>query len=90
MAKPDAEELRELYKEHIAQGTLVLCDGLKSYHFYRRVATKYLNRYNALFASAYRKTGALAEPLLKTLSAVSSTDYYHSNKAVKEMGLLII
>ena len=130
-AKPDAEELTELYKEHIAQGTLVLCDRLKSYrvlptvaecavkdcsgiigdekcfyhlntvngfhsyikqryHFYRGVATKYLNRYNALFASAYRKTGALVELLVNTLLGVNNTNYYHSNKAVKEMRLLAI
>ena len=130
-AKPDAEELTGLYKEHIAQGTLVLCDGLKSYrelltvaectvkdcsgisrdekcfyhlntvngfhsyikqryHFYRGVATKYLNRYNVLFASAYRKAGALVELLIKMLLGVSNTNYYHSNKAVKEMMLLAI
>ena len=95
-AKPDAEEPAGLFIGHIARDSLVLCDGLKSYHvlaaatgctvkdchgiteeeksffnlntvngaynfikrrydFYRGVATKYLNRYNALFAVFYNK-----------------------------------
>lgn len=130
-AKPDAEKLAGLYKEHIVQGTLVLCDGLKSYRvlptvaectvkdcsgingdkkrfyhlntvnsfhsyikqryrFYCGVANKYLNRYNALFASAYRKAGTLVELLANTLLGVNSTNYYHSNKSVKEIRLLAI
>ena len=31
-ATPDAEELVEIFNGHISQGTLVLCDGLKSCH----------------------------------------------------------
>lgn len=130
-AKPNAEELKELFKEHIAQGTLILCDGLKSYRalptvaectikdcseipadekcfynlntvngfhsfikhrydFYRGVATKYLNRYNALFASAYRKADAMIGLLVHKFLDVSNINYYHSNKAVKEMGMLAI
>ena len=130
-AKPDAEELKGLFREHIAQGTLILCDGLKSYRalptitectikdcsgiaadekcfynlntvngfhsfikrrydFYRGVATKYLNRYNALFASAYRKADTMIGLLARTFLDVSSTDFYHSNKAVKEMDMLAI
>lgn len=130
-ARPDAEELKELSREHIAQGTLILCDGSKSYKalppvaectikdcseidagekcfynlntvngfhsfikrrydYYRGVATKYLNRYNALFASAYRKADTMIRLLVQTFLDVSSTDYYHSNKTVKEMDMLAI
>ena len=130
-AKPNAEELKELFREHIAQGTLILCDGLKSYKvlpaiaactikdcssipadekcfyhlntvngfhsfikrryaFYRGVATKYLNRYNALFTSAYRKADTTIELLVRTFLEVSSINYYHSNREVREMGMLAI
>ena len=37
-AKPDANELAELFKAHIAQGTLALCDGLKSYNVLTKIA----------------------------------------------------
>lgn len=37
-AKPDAEELAYLFENHISQGTLILCDGLKSYHVLTKVA----------------------------------------------------
>lgn len=130
-AKPDAGELGSLFGNHISQGTLVLCDGLKSYNilskvasctvrdcntsteeerrfyhlntvngfhsfikgmydFYRGVATKYLNRYNALFSSAYRNADLLIERLTQTLLNVGNINFYHSNKNVKEMGLLAI
>ena len=29
--KPNADEVKEAFREHIAQETLILCDGLKSY-----------------------------------------------------------
>lgn len=32
LAKPDAEELADLFADHIARGALILCDRLKSYH----------------------------------------------------------
>lgn len=130
-AKPDAKELSDLFAEHIAMGSLVLCDGLKSYHslptatgctvkdcheltpeekhffnlntvnglhsfikrlynFYRGVATKYLNRYNALFATAYTNADILIKRLCHALLNVGSTDYYHSGKDVKELRLLTI
>lgn len=37
-AKPDANELAELFETHIAQGTLALCDGLKSYNVLTKIA----------------------------------------------------
>lgn len=130
-AKPDAEELAGLFKEHIASKTLVLCDGLKSYrnlsevtgctvkdchglpeeeksffnlntvngfhsyikqlyHFYRGVATKYLNRYNALFAAAYTNVEELIRRLCNALLNVGRLDYYHGNRDVRELRLLDI
>ncbi len=130
-AKPDAEELTSLFADHIAQGTLVLCDGLKSYHslseatgctvkdchelteeeknffnlntvnvfhsfikrrydFYRGVATKYLNRYNALFAASYNNADILARQLCHALLNVGSVDYYHSSRDVQEQRLLAV
>lgn len=130
-AKPDAGELKQLFGGHIADGTLILCDGLRSYNalssiaectikdcacfveeekcffhlntvngfhsfikqrynFYRGVATKYLNRYNALFASAYRNAETLIGLLKATLLIVSRIGHYHSNRDVREMGLLAI
>lgn len=130
-AKPDSEELTEIFTGHIAQDTLVLCDGLKSYrgltaatgctvkdchdlqeeekgffnlntvngfhsfikhryHFYRGVATKYLNRYNMLFSASYHKAEVLISRLCHALLNVGNTNYYHSGKEVRELRLLAI
>lgn len=130
-AKPDAEELAGLFAGHIAQGALLLCDGLKSYHslsasagctvkdchelteeernffnlntvngfhsfikrryeFYRGVATKYLNRYNAMFAASYSNAAVLIQQLCRTLLNVRGSNYYHSSRDVREMRLLAI
>lgn len=130
-AKPDAGELTGLFAEHIARGTLVLCDGLKSYHslpaatgctvkdchglteeersffnlntvngfhsfikhryeFYRGVATKFLNRYNALFAASYNNADALVKQMCHALLNVGSTDHYHSSRDVQELRLLVV
>lgn len=130
-AKPTAEELQAVFINHIADATLILCDGLRSYNvlptianctvkdctqmeeeekcfyhlntvngfhsfiksrynFYRGVATKYLNRYNALFAAAYRNVGNLIQHVKRALLVVGETNYYHSNKSAGEVGLLAI
>lgn len=130
-AKPDDEELRAVFTGHIADATLVLCDGLRSYHilptiadcavkdcskmsedekcfyhlntvngfhsfiksrynFYRGVATKYLNRYNALFSGVYRNVASLIKRVKQALLEVSRINYYHSNKVTGEVGLLMI
>lgn len=130
-AKPSAAELASIFEGHIADGTLALCDGLKSYRafseiadctirnclkqegdnahffnlntvngfhsfikkryvFYRGVASKYINRYNALFAAAYRKAEFIIGRLTETVLAVTGTNYYHSNKDVRTAGLLVI
>ena len=130
-AKPDAEELRAVFTGHIADATLILCDGLRSYHilptiadcavkdcskmaedekcfyhlntvngfhsfiksryhFYRGVATKYLNRYNTLFSASYRNVASLIKQVRQALLEVGRINYYHSNKAAGEVGLLAI
>lgn len=130
-AKPDAEELAVVFTGHIAHDTLVLCDGLKSYHsltaaigctvkdchklqeeekgffnlntvngfhsfikrrycFYRGVATKYLNRYNALFSTSYHKAEVLVSRLCHVLLSTGSINYYHSGRDVRELRLLAI
>lgn len=130
-AKPDAEELRAVFTGHIADATLILCDGLRSYHilptiadcavkdcskmaedekcfyhlntvngfhsfiksryhFYRGVATKYLNRYNTLFSAAYRNVASLIKQVRQALLEVGRINYYHSNKAAGEVDLLAI
>ena len=130
-AKPDAEELKLVFSDHIADGTLVLCDGLRSYsqlpaianctvrdctcvekeekcfyhlntvngfhsfikrryEFYRGVATKYLNRYNALFSVAYHNVADIIKRVKQTLMKVGVTNYYHSNRSAGEVCLLAI
>ncbi len=120
-----------IFEGHIAAGTLVLCDGLRSYHalpgiadctvkdctdpdgadscfynlntvngfhsyikqryvFYRRVAIKYINRYNALFSTAYRNAEGIIRRLVEMTLVVTGMDYFHSNKDVREVDLLAI
>lgn len=130
-AKPSAGELISIFEGHIADGTLALCDGLRSYHalpgiadctvkdctdpdgadscfynlntvngfhsyikqryvFYRGVASKYINRYNALFSTAYRNAEGIIRRLVEMTLMVTGTDYFHSNRDVREIGLLAI
>lgn len=130
-AKPDASELQQVYSSHIKDGTLLLCDGLRSYgslenvadctvmdinkadkttssfynlntvnnfhsfiknryNFYRGVATKYLNRYNALFALSWRQGEAPAAGLCAKLFHPGSHDYHHGLNDIKGMRLLVI
>ena len=130
-AKPSAAELINIFDGHIADGTLALCDGLRSYHafpgiadctvkdcngcsadescfynlntvngfhsfikqryvFYRGVASKYINRYNALFSAAYRNAENIIRRLTDTVLTATGTDFYHSNRSIREMGLVII
>ena len=130
-AKPSAGELLCVFEGHIADGTFLLCDGLRSYHalpgiaecivkdctgqtggisgfynlntvngfhsfikrrytFYRGVASKYLNRYNALFSATYRNAEVMVEKLMDSMLSVTKTSYYHSNRDVREAGLLAI
>lgn len=130
-AKPSAGELIRIFDGHIADGTLALCDGLRSYHafpgiadctvkdcnnqrseescfyhlntvngfhsfikkrynFYRGVASKYINRYNALFSAAYRNAESMVRRLTEAVLTVTGVNYYHSNKDIRTVRLVAI
>ena len=128
-AKPSKGELSQVFSGHIADGSLVLTDGLRgysvintladcevkdvnlerqktvfnlntvnslhsyiksTYEHYRGVATKYLNRYNALFAVTFRGMSGLAESLFQLLSNTSQRNYWHSCQELREDRLLAI
>ena len=126
-AKPSSEEVAEVFTGHIADGALLLTDGLRSYsilesladcsiknvedektsfynlntvnnlhsvikrqyEFYRGVATKYINRYCALFKYMYRSTTSaikdIKDAMLKPGNAV-----HYSISDVKNHGLATI
>ena len=128
-AKPSGEELDSLFRGHIAQGTLILTDGLRSYrvlegleecsvvdinheksrgifnlntvnslhsyiketyNHYRGVATKYINRYNALFSIAFRCASDRIESLFLSLCTVGRNCYWHSVKDVRNYQLVML
>lgn len=62
----------------------------RRYDFYRGVASKYLNRYNALFSASYRNVEVMVEKLMDSMLVVATTSHYHSNRDVRETGLLAI
>ena len=49
-----------------------------TYNHYRGVATKYLNRYNALFSIAFRFTKDMKNNLFSSLCTVGNNCYWHS------------
>jgi hypothetical protein len=57
------------------------------YTRYRGVATKYLNRYNALFSKVFRGGKDLADEVYNTLRA-NNADHWHSINDVKSLRLL--
>lgn len=61
-----------------------------SYVSYRGVASKYINRYNSLFAAAYRNAENIIKQLTDTVLAITDADYYHSIKDIKEVGLVAL
>lgn len=125
-AKPDVSELKEAFRGYLDEDSLVLCDGLRSYHIlsteygcsvkdvnletdryyhlnninnfhsfikkhykhYGGVATKYLNRYNVLFAKAYRNAKAFFDDMCRILFVNSNQNSYFSNKLLKTWNLL--
>lgn len=130
-AKPDKEELKQVYSGHIGNGSLILCDGLgsytvlsmaadctvqdinaegaadygfynlntvnnfhsyikKQYNDYRGVATKYLNRYNALFSIAWRRSEAIISSLCTRLLKPGPKDYHYTIRNIRESRLLVI
>ncbi len=128
-AKPSGKELDTIFRGHIAEDTLVLTDGLRSYHVletlanctvvdinreesrgifnlntvnslhsfiketynhYRGVATKYINRYNALFSIAFRCVDNLKDILFSSLCTMGQNCYWHSTGDVRNYQLLLI
>lgn len=121
-AKPSGKELSSIFDGRIADNTLVLTDGLRSYRAleslancavvdvnqeenkkmfnlntvnslhsfiksaytnYRGVATKYLNRYNALFSVAFRCADALKGTLFSSLCTIGQNCYWHGVKDIR-------
>ena len=128
-AKPTCEELEQIFAGHIADNTVILTDGLKSYNtlksiakcavidvncvdktsmfnlntvnslhsyiksaydHYRGVATKYLNRYNALFSIAFRCATNIIETLFSTLCSTGRNNYWHSVNDTRNYQLVTI
>ena len=126
-AKPSSKELISIFDGRIAENTLVLTDGLRSYKAleslascavvdvnqeenkkmfnlntvnslhsfiksaytnYRGVATKYINRYNALFSVAFRHTDALKGMLLDSLCTIGQNCYWHRVKDIRNYRLI--
>ena len=64
---------------------------IKSYYeAYRGVATKYLNRYNALFSMLYRSFSGLKDHIFSRLSKVSSVCYWSPVSAIKLQRILVL
>ena len=62
----------------------------ETYEHYRGVATKYINRYNALFSIAFRCASNLKDTLFSSLGTVGRECYWHSIKDVRNRQLLLI
>jgi len=60
----------------------------KHYAHFGGVATKYLNRYNVLFARTYRKGKACFDDLCKALFTDNVQNSYFSNQSLKNWNLL--
>lgn len=128
-AKPSGKELGQIFCNRIAQDTLVLTDGLRSYralepltnctvvdinheegrgvfnlntvnslhsyikktyNYYRGVATKYINRYNALFAVAFRCTKQFKDTLFAALCTIGKACYWHGVKEIQNYQLVVL
>ena len=128
-AKPTKEELGQIFGGRVADGSLVLTDGLLSYKSpenlsectvldvnregrkggcnlntvnsfhsfikemylgYRGVATKYINRYNALFAQAFRNQDSLYTRLISRIGSVGMTSFWHGVLDIPTLGLPLL
>jgi hypothetical protein len=79
-------------KEEDSFYNLNTVNGLHSYikgmyDHYRGVATKYINRYNAMFSLVFRSSQELSSNLFSTLCNTSTYRYWHSVKDVKRLNL---
>lgn len=128
-AKPSGDELSSIFRGHIAENTLVLTDGLRSYNVlesltgcavvdvshkenkrmfnlntvnslhsyikdtynhYRGVATKYINRYNALFSVVFRCADGLRDTLFNSLCTIGKNCYWHGVKDIHSYRLVTL
>jgi len=62
----------------------------ETYNHYRGVATKYINRYNALFSIAFRCAKNLKDTLFSSLCTVGHNCYWHSVEDVRNYHLVIL
>ena len=60
----------------------------QQYRAFRGVATKYLNRYNALLATSYRNSGKRGKKMVQRVCLCSSKSHFHSNADVTHDKLL--
>ena len=62
----------------------------ETYEHYRGVATKYLNRYNALFSVAFRATTDLPDHLFHVFATTGASPRHHTCADVRDYNLLVI
>ena len=62
----------------------------ETYDHYRGVATKYINRYNALFSIAFRCAKNLKDTLFSSLCTVGHNCYWHSMEDVRCYHLVML
>lgn len=62
----------------------------RQYDFYRGVATKYINRYNALFSLMYNSKELYIDEVYNILCSDNCQNRYFSKEAVKTLELLVI
>ena len=62
----------------------------ETYNHYRGVATKYINRYNALFSIAFRPADNLKDTQSAVLCNVGQKNYWHSVKDVRNYQLVML
>lgn len=80
-----AKEEDSLYNLNTVNGLHSYIKGM--YDHYRGVATKYINRYNAMFSLVFRSSQELSTNLFSTLCNTSTYRYWHSVKDVKRLNL---
>ena len=60
------------------------------YNHYRGVATKYINRYNALFSLSYRCMEGLASTLFSNMCNISTYSFRHTVQEVQSLNLVAL
>lgn len=62
----------------------------ETYEHYRGVATKYINRYNALFSVAFRCANNLKDTLFSSLCTINQSCYWHGIKDIRNFKLVVL